>query len=146
MPQEPMRERAASFNSSSTVGRGRRVLVVDDDSLNRKLMELRLRDAGFVVETADTAETALRTALETVPDAILSDIQMPGMDGVQLRRAIRNDLRLARIPMILVSSALVDERARRGSADIDGNCVVRSPDLHEAIEALAAALGDPPTK
>lgn len=141
MSQEPMR--ADSSHGSSNVGRGRRVLVVDDDPLNRQLATLRLRDAGFAVETADTAETALRMALELPPDAILSDIQMPGMDGVQLRRAIRSDIRIARIPTILCSSALADERARRGSGDLDGNCVVRSPDLHEAIEALAAALDDP---
>ena len=69
---------------------------------------------------------------------------MPGMDGFQLRQALRSDTRLARIPIILFSSDIVDEKARRGSEDLDGPCVVRSSDLHEAIAALVAALSEPP--
>jgi two-component system cell cycle response regulator DivK len=133
-----------AVKSSPNVGLGRRVLVVDDDPLNCKLAERRLRDAGFAVETAVSAEAALKMAAEAPPNAILSDIQMPGMDGVQLRQAMRGDTRLAFIPIVLRSSALVDERARRGGGDLDGHCVVRSPDLHEAIAALVAAAGAEP--
>jgi CheY-like chemotaxis protein len=121
-------------------GAGRVVLIVDDDPLNRKLAVLRLRAAGFAVQTANSAETALQIAAAAPPDAILSDIQMPGMDGFQLRQAVRADASLAGIPVILMSSALAEEWARRGVNDRQSTCVVRSPDLREAIEAIAAAF------
>jgi len=143
MSQHPSPDRAGIESRSPNVGQDRRVLVVDDDPLNRKLAELQLHDAGFSVDTADSAEAALAKASAAPPDAILSDIQMPGMDGFQLREALRRDTRLARIPIILVSSAMVEERARRVNERFDATCVLRSADLHEAIEALTAALVSP---
>jgi two-component system NtrC family sensor kinase len=127
------------------LGMGRRVLVVDDDPLFCKLASRRLRDAGFVVDTAGTAEAALTMAAAAPPpNAILLAIQMPGMDGFQLRQAMRADTALARIPIILVSSALVDEKAPKGGGTPDAHGVVRSPDLREAIAALLAALDELP--
>ena len=140
---EPSTDRAGIAKTSPHVGTGRRVLIVDDDPLNRNLAALRLQDAGFAVEMADTAEAALKIAAAEPPHAILSDIQMPGMDGFQLRQAMRDDPQLSGIPIILISSALADEKTRRGGADLDGHCVVRSPDLHEAIAALVAVIGEP---
>jgi len=99
--------------------------------------------AGFAVDTADTAETALRMASNAAPHAILSDIRMPGMDGFQFRQAVLHDARLARIPVLLFSTEVADEKARRGE-EVDRYCVVRSPDLREAIAALVAALVDAP--
>jgi len=134
-------DRSRIVRRSLDVGHGRRVLVVDDDPLNRKLAELRLREAGFAVDTAATAETALRMASNAAPHAILSDIRMPGMDGFQFRQAVMHHPRLARIPVLLFSNEVADEQARRGE-EVDRYCVVRSPDLREAIAALVAALAD----
>jgi CheY-like chemotaxis protein len=123
-----------------------RVLLVDDDPLNRKLSERCLRGAGFAVETASDAEVAMKMALEVPPDAIVSDVQMPGMNGFELREAMQRDARLAKIPVILISAAHVENTGRPGLAVPAGVCVARSPDLHEAIEALEVALGrEPPT-
>jgi CheY-like chemotaxis protein len=117
------------------------VLVVDDDPLNRKLTTLRLRDAGFEVETANTAEAALHLAASAPPEAILSDVQMPGMSGFELRRAILADATLARIPVILISSACREaSRAQPENAGVE--CIPRTSDLREAIAALTAALRD----
>jgi CheY-like chemotaxis protein len=138
-------DRSRIVKSSLDVGQGRRVLVVDDDPLNRKLAKLRLREAGFAVDTADTAETALKMASNTPPHAILSDIRMPGMDGFQFRQAVLHDPRLARIPVLLFSTEVADEQTRRGEG-VDRYCVVRSPDLREAIAALVAALADAPAE
>ena len=140
-----MTDRSRIVKSSLDVGQGRRVLVVDDDPLNRKLAELRLREAGFAVDAADTAEAALKMALNAPPDAILSDIRMPGMDGFQFRQAVLHDPRLARIPVLLFSAEVADKQARSGE-EVDRYCVVRSPDLREAIAALVAALADAPAE
>jgi CheY-like chemotaxis protein len=117
-----------------------RVLVVDDDPINLELERLVLRKAGYRVETAPTGEAALAHAIASRPDAVLSDIQMPGIDGVQLRHSIRSHASLAGVPVILISSALEEERARRCNSDLDTDCVPRTADLQEALDALAAAL------
>ncbi len=123
-------------------GRGRRVLVVDDERLNQKLAALRLRDAGFEVETASGAEEALERARLSPPDAILSDVLMPGTDGFLLCRAVRADARLSLVPVVLVSSEYVAEQDRSLGREMGANALVlRTPDLGEAISALVESLG-----
>jgi CheY-like chemotaxis protein len=134
MPQPPVA--GQQDDAAQTPGRGRRVLIVDDNKLNRQLAVLCLQDAGFIVEVARSAEVALDMMATAAPDAVLSDVHMPGMDGFALRRAIKQDALLSRIPIVLVSAA---EPHPYQPADADDACVPRSPDLREAIEALAAA-------
>jgi two-component system phosphate regulon response regulator PhoB len=114
---------------------------VDDDPLGRKLVALRLRDEGFAVETSGTAEDALGIAVLAPPAAILSDVRMPGMDGFQLCRAVRRDPRLARIPIVLLSTAVEEaDRSRALDAGADG-LLVRTPDMRGILDALARVLG-----
>lgn len=122
-------------------GASRRILVADDDSLNRRLIERRLRHAGFDVWTVSTGEAALLVASSAPPDAILSDVHMPGMNGFELRRSVRADARLADVPVILLSSGY-DPSLRTAEDDDDGSPVPRSPDLREAIEALVEAIAE----
>ena len=120
---------------------GRRVLVVDDESLNLKLASLRLGDAGFEVETARNGDEALEKARRSAPDAILSDVLMPGMDGFLLCRAVRADARLARVPVVLTSSSYVDEADQRLAAEVGANALVlRTSNLQPAVAALHVAL------
>jgi two-component system cell cycle sensor histidine kinase/response regulator CckA len=120
---------------------GRRVLVVDDEPLNVKLAALRLRDAGFEVETAGGAEEALQRARARVPDAILSDVLMPGIDGFLLCDAVRRDPRLARVPVVLLSAAYVDDADQALAREMGASALlVRTPDFAAAIAALGNAL------
>src|SRR5258707_6788093 len=88
---------------------GRRILIVDDEALNLRLASLRLRDHGFEVETAAGGNAALEKARGWRPDAILSDVLIPGIDGFLLCKAVRRDTSLAHIPVVLLSSAYVDD-------------------------------------
>jgi PAS domain S-box-containing protein len=129
------------------VGQGRRVLVVDDEPLNLKLAALRLRDAGFEVETASSGEEALQKAPGSPPDAILSDVLMPGMDGFVLCAAVRQHPRLSHLPVVLLSSAYAEEADRKLARDMGASALlIRTPDLREAIGALTESLqaGPPP--
>ena len=144
-PLEPSRlveiVRGHTSSAAATLGKGRRVLLVDDELLGRKLAALRLRDSGFDVETAASAVEALRIARSSPPDAILSDVLMPGMDGFELCRTVREDERLARVPVILLSSAFVEEPDQQLALQMGASVLLpRTPDFGEAIDALAAAL------
>ncbi len=123
----------------------RRVLIADDDPVQRKLTRLRLRDAGFdVIEAADGV-AAVELARSWRPDAVVTDVLMPRMDGFDVCRSLRADPDLGRVRIVLASSAFVAdedrELARRAGAD---EYVVRTPDLSAIVEALQGALSGGP--
>jgi len=82
-----------------------RILVVDDSELILKLVIDVLSRAGFEVITAESAESALRLLASDLPDLIVSDVTMPGMDGYELCRRLKSDSRTASIPIIMLTSA-----------------------------------------
>ena len=123
----------------------KRVLLVDDDPLQRKLLELCARDAGYETLTVDDGHRAIEV-LEREPfDAVLADVLMPTMDGFLLCLNVRRRARLANVAVVLFSSSYVeaeDERlARRlGASDY----VVRTSGFDQALSALATSLKTPP--
>ncbi|HXB55915.1 MAG TPA: response regulator [Vicinamibacteria bacterium] len=127
---------------------GRRVLVVDDELLNRKLASFRLKQAGYEVEMAAGGAEGLELARRRPPDAILADVMMPSMDGFTFCGEARREPVLAAIPIVLVSSAYVDEADRDLARKMGANAlVVRTPDLRDAAAALDEHLrrtGPPP--
>jgi two-component system cell cycle sensor histidine kinase/response regulator CckA len=125
-------------------GRERTVLVVDDEPLNLRLAGLRLEHAGYEVVKAGSGAEGLEKAREHPPDAILSDVLMPAMDGFAFCREVRRDPRLAQVPLVLVSSAYVED-ADRDLAQKVGACalVLRTPDLGDATRALEQCLRAP---
>ncbi|MBU1224350.1 MAG: sigma 54-interacting transcriptional regulator [Gammaproteobacteria bacterium] len=78
------------------------ILVVDDDAALRELITLRLEANGFRVETVDSGETALAQLALARPDAVLTDMQMAGMDGMALFRAIH--ARDPALPVIVLTA------------------------------------------
>jgi CheY-like chemotaxis protein len=127
---------AAPDGSGSTGSRGH-ILVADDEPIQRKLTVRRLTDAGYVVETAVDGEDALARARHDPPDAILSDVLMPKLDGYGLCRAVRQDPRLAHLPVVLASSAYVEQEDRDLAVKMGADALVtRTPDLGAVIAAL----------
>jgi two-component system cell cycle sensor histidine kinase/response regulator CckA len=120
---------------------GQRILVVDDEALNLKLASFRLKRAGYDVETAAGGAEALVLAKRSPPDAILSDVMMPSMDGFSFCREARRDPALRNVPIILVSSAYVDEPDRDLARQMGANgLVLRTADLRDVMVALKEGL------
>ncbi len=80
---------------ASVPGQGRRLLVVDDDPVQGRLLKLQLEHAGFVVDSATGGQEALDRAHATVPDLVVSDVLMPGLDGFRLCHLLRSRPSLA---------------------------------------------------
>ncbi|AWK88507.1 hybrid sensor histidine kinase/response regulator [Azospirillum thermophilum] len=95
--------------------RGQRVLVADDNAINRQVARELLEDAGLVVTVVASGEEAVRRAL--APGAgygvLLTDIQMPGMDGYQVAREVRRHLGPDRLPIIAMTAHALEEERRR---------------------------------
>ncbi len=80
------------------------VLVVDDLPLNLKLQKAYLGEVGYQVILAENGIEALRKVRENIPDLVLLDVMMPKMDGFQVCRHIKNNLKTRFIPVILVTA------------------------------------------
>jgi CheY-like chemotaxis protein len=89
-----------------------RILVVDDDDGIRELLRLHLTSAGYEVEVAADAIAAGYVVLKAPPDLIITDINMPHMDGFQFVAALKADSTLPRIPVIFLTS--VEDGDSRG--------------------------------
>ncbi len=100
--------RPASAASPASPGR---ILVVDDNAANVKLLEDLLRFHGYEVEAAFDGERALEMLRARPPDLVLLDVLMPGLDGHDVCRAVRDDPALAMLPVVMVT-ALEDREDR----------------------------------
>ena len=98
-----------------------RILVTDDQEDNRRILLDLLTAAGFEVVEAATGEDGVSAAKIHVPDLILMDIQLPGIDGLEATRRIKGNPALAHIPVFAVTSfALSGDEARALAAGCDG--------------------------
>jgi PAS domain S-box-containing protein len=128
-------------------GEGRRLLVVDDDPIQLKLTRMHFSRLGFDVSAVTSASAAMVAARTNRPDAILSDVFMPGTDGFDLCLEIRSDPDLANVPVLLLSGAYGsradEDLARRVGASA---LVLRTHDFGNVAPAILQALHTrPPT-
>jgi putative two-component system response regulator len=97
-----------------------KVLVADDENLNRKLMEAILLPLGYDVILAEDGQETLEKVREDLPDVILLDIMMPKMDGFQVATRLKQDEETRIIPVVMVTSLNeVEDRVRALEAGAD---------------------------
>jgi len=101
----------------------KRVLVVDDSATTRELERTLLRAAGFDVETAPDGERAFELLSASPFDVVVSDIEMPRLDGFGLLGRIRATARLADLPVVLVT-ALDDPTDRQRALDMGASAYI----------------------
>jgi signal transduction histidine kinase len=87
------------------------ILIVDDESKNRRLLEALLRPEGYLTRAAANGEEALAEIAQSAPDLILLDVMMPGIDGYQVAARLKAAHATSSIPIIMVT-ALIDREAR----------------------------------
>lgn len=98
-----------------------RVLIVEDNPLNLKLVRDVLLNAGFGVIEARTGEEGVARAQDSQPDVILMDLQLPGINGTQALRLIRNNPRGAHVPVVaLTAFAMAEDHDRALLDGFDG--------------------------
>jgi CheY-like chemotaxis protein len=89
-----------------------RVLVVDDDPIQRELVSDILAGEGYAVETAGSGEAGLEAARTAPPDVIVLDLFLPGMDGASVVRELRRDARLSDV-RVIVTTGVRDAHVKR---------------------------------
>jgi adenylate cyclase len=113
-----MTDAAATATSASDTTAGT-VLVVDDQDANRRLLEAVLTPRGYLVRTAASGPEALDSLAAELPDVVLLDIVMPGMDGYEVCRQIRADERTAVLPVVMITASGDQEKVRATEAGAD---------------------------
>lgn len=98
-----------------------RILLIEDNEQNRYLLTFLLEQSGHEVVSAVSGSRGLELAAKVRPDLILLDIQLPGMDGYAVARALKSDPLLKSIPIVAVTSyAMVGDREKVLAAGAEG--------------------------
>ena len=117
-------------------GPAKRVLVVDDSSVNLKITAALIRRAGFLTGMAETAEDALKQIAVDLPDLIVTDLRLPGMDGLEVARQMRKDNKLKDVLLIALTGYGQDDDRRRSEEAGFNAHLVKPVDLATLQELL----------
>jgi CheY-like chemotaxis protein len=119
---------------------GETILIVDDNAANLKLARVLLKSEGYTVHTALDAEDGIRQLATLSPRAILMDIQLPGMDGLELTRRLKADAKTRDIVIIaLTAYAMKGDEEKARAAGCDGY-VTKPIDIESLPQVLADHL------
>lgn len=117
-----------------------RILAIDDDASTRLLVQRMLRAAGHEVEVASEGAEGLAKIRSRKPDAVLCDVNMPGIDGFRVLECVRADAATARLPFLMVSALDDREHVRRGLRLGADDYVSKPIDRAELVASVARAL------
>jgi two-component system chemotaxis sensor kinase CheA len=135
------RARANDVAATHAVAARRHVLVVDDSVMTRTLERTILETAGYSVVVAADGVQALDLLNEHQIDIIVSDVEMPRMDGFALTAAVRQDERWPHLPVVLVTSLEAPEQVERGAAaGADAYIVKGRFDQNDLLQTIGRLL------
>lgn len=112
-----------------------KILHVDDNESNRYVVCRILRNAGFAVLEATTGETGLQLVFEQVPDLVILDVKLPGLNGFEVCHQIKENPKTAFIPVLHLSASFVESRDKAQGLDSGADAYLAQP--VEPIELLA---------
>jgi DNA-binding response OmpR family regulator len=118
-----------------------RILVVDDFPMNIELLKEILTPAGYVVDSAQTAQEALDKVFNEPPDLVLLDVMMPGMNGYEVCRRIRGNKSLPYIPIIYITASELEPKNVIKGLKAGGDDYIRKPfEIAELLERIISCL------
>jgi DNA-binding response OmpR family regulator len=122
---------------------GHRVLVVDDDPVILRLLEVNFRLDGFDVATASRGDEAIAAVNRDLPGAVIVDVMMPGVDGYVVCERLRSDPRFTDLPIVMLTARSQEEDRNRGAALGVAGYVTKPFDPAELV-ALVRSLMEKP--
>lgn len=116
------------------------ILVIDDDEIVARSVDLSLRRSGFQVSVANTGVAGLKKARRAIPDLIILDILMPGMDGYAVCRRLRADPLLKAVPVLFLTARGKDEDKIEGFRAGADDYLTKPFNIDELILRVKAIL------
>jgi twitching motility two-component system response regulator PilH len=117
-----------------------RILIIDDSPTDTRVFSGLLERAGFTVLTAATAEEGVAAARRDLPDLILMDVILPGMNGFQATRALSRDAATQHIPIIIVSTKNMETDRVWGLRQGAKDYLVKPPVERDLVDRINALL------
>ena len=138
--RRPASQSAVTARATGYIGSRKKLLIVDDQASQRVVLNEMLSPLGFDIQEADSGTACLEAVEQYQPDLLLMDIAMPGMDGWEVCRRLR-ERGHAELPIIIVSANVLDPTAR-GSDSMDCNDFLAKPFmLQDLLSKLKQHLG-----
>lgn len=116
----------------------KKILVVDDEPDFLEVITVRLEEDDYEVITASNSNDAFKKVKEDKPDAVLLDILMPGIDGLELLRMIRKADE--KLPIYIITAFSTEERFKMANKFGASGFIVKTNDLSKEIDNITAAL------
>jgi pilus assembly protein CpaE len=118
----------------------REILIAEDDPLNRVLLATFLEEAGYRVGVANNGLQALKLIRDGMPDLVITDVNMPEMNGLELCRRLRSHHKMARIPIIMLSGLTAPPEILAGYAEGADDYVGKPVDFAVLLAKVEALL------
>lgn len=116
-----------------------RILVVDDDWMSRELLHAHLTSAGYRVQQANSGEQALAVVFDDPPALVMLDASMPGINGFDVCRALRQDARTRTVPVLMITAFEAESDVQK-AREAGANGFVAKPFKAADLLAQVAAL------
>ncbi|HCC68359.1 MAG TPA: hypothetical protein DEP99_00510 [Nitrospiraceae bacterium] len=121
---------------------GKKILIVEDDEKNLKLMRVILKNAGYETIEAENGEKGVKLAKENIPSLILMDIQMPVMDGIEALRILKTDPLTKDIPVIAFTSYTMKGNKERFLEEGFDGYLSKPIDVKGFLDIVKSILGE----
>lgn len=119
------------------------VLVVDDEKMTRDLLRLMLKGTGFTIFEAEDGFVALEKIEAHMPDIMILDVMMPGLDGLAVCQKVRSEPKTANMPVIMLSAKTTPTAIQDG-LDAGANRYLTKPvGFKELLRNIEDVLGEP---
>ena len=116
------------------------ILIVEDNEKNMKLVRDILQAKGYQTLEAVTAEEGIKLALEHLPDLVLMDIQLPGMNGMEALKVLRAETSTAQIPVVAITASVMTQD-RQQIMDTGFNGFIEKPiNLREFLATVQSSI------
>ena len=118
----------------------KKLLIVDDSPSVRQMVEMTLKGAGYAVKTASDGQAALNLCKTEMFDFVLTDQNMPNMDGITLIKSLRAMPIYARVPLIVLTTEAGETMKQKGKAAGATGWMVKPFDPKKLLEVVAKVL------
>jgi two-component system cell cycle response regulator DivK len=116
------------------------ILIVEDNEKNMKLVRDILQAKGYETMEAVNAEDGIKLALERVPDLVLMDIQLPGMNGMEALKVLRAEKTTAHVPVVAITASVMTQD-RQQIMDTGFNGFIEKPiNLRDFLATVQASI------
>jgi DNA-binding response OmpR family regulator len=111
----------------------RYILVIDDDEDARHVLRLLLKSQGYEIDTAADGNEGLKKIAERLPDLLILDVMMPGINGVQMTRKLKASPRTASIPIIMLTALTERKYMQAALFELDVDYYITKPFEHDDL-------------